>query len=254
MRMTSSHTNAISPNDNLTSTSQEPLLLCLDYDLTLTPTHLFKYTAELIHAGFGRDDALMRAIQLIERQGPRGGPRFWDELYAWLSAGHGLVITSFTAFPELPIASLARGTGELRQRGASRAVTRWLSRPKIIYGDPAPDMNPARPLPGAWLVSPPAHALIEVDQPSTCNVTDLGVTKDQRDSLRLRGKNLHISKALEVFKDEGINYRGVVLMDDDPYNTRLAGQHGHLTISVSRDLDDHRHLDEWRAIRVDAES
>ena len=95
-------------------------LLCLDFDLTLTQTHLFQYTASMIREGFDREEAILRAIRLMEHQGPRGGEELWSVLAMWLNHGHTLAVTSFTAFPELPIALLAKGVSKVRSQGVSK--------------------------------------------------------------------------------------------------------------------------------------
>ena len=149
------------------------------------------------------------------------------------------MITSFTSFPELPIAQLSRGVTELRQRGASRDITRWLSRPTIVYGDPAPTLNPPRPIPGTHLVSPLTHH--PKPHPKSINLSDA-------EALGKRGKNLHVSRSLELLNQRETTFNRAVLMDDDPHNIELADRYGHLTIPVSRDLNDHQHLDLWRAL------
>ena len=222
-----------------------PMLLCLDFDLTLTHTHLFSYTAEAIRSGFSREDAIMRAIQVIEHQGVRGGERFWDILHLWLSAGHGLAITSFTSFPELPIALLSRGIAQLRKRGAHREVTRWLSRPIIVYGDPAPDLNPPRDLPRTWLISPHPEQLSLDKEMRSANREMISSTLDHS------GKNQHISQALKVTNDQGHTFHNAVLMDDDPRNIDVAALRGHVTLAVSRDLDSQEHLSAWENMCLD---
>lgn len=198
-------------------TLTEPHLLCLDFDLTLTQTHLFRYTVNAIHEGWSRQEAILRSIELYERQGARGGDALWRALHTWLSAGHGLAITSFTSFPELIAAALTRGVAPMRALGASRDVTRYLSRPLIIYGDPAPDLNPPRELPSTSLIR-----------------AERGGPTD---------KNHHIERALELNRAKGKAYEGALLIDDDLRNIERALEAGHLTIHVPRELDDHRHLE-----------
>ena len=216
-------------------------LLCLDFDLTLTHLHLFSYTASMIRSGVRRDDALMNAIKLIDSHGPRGGEQFWSIMFQWLRAGHGLAITSFTSFPELPIAMLSRGIPSLRKCGAGRNLTCWLSRPIVVYGDPAPDLNPPRPLPGTWLVSPQT-------QPEHHKSTPISSQSPKQSLKDSSGKNAHISQALKAANLQGHAFSKVVLMDDDLDNITSAKQHGHLTIAVSRDLDNQEHLEAWQIL------
>ena len=222
--------------------SNTPCLLCLDFDLTLTQVHLFSYTAESIRSGFSREDSILRAIKLLDHQGPRGGEEFWDILYHWLAIGHGIAITSFTSFPELPIAFLSRGVIHLRKRGATRALTRWLSRPIVIYGDPAPDLNPPHTLPGTWLISP------DLERRDIRLKSQTTTAHNQQQGLCDLGKNRHIDQALKVMKDQGHTFKQAVLMDDDPRNIKWANERGYFTIPVSHDLDDQKHLDLWRTL------
>ena len=138
---------------------------------------------------------------------------------------------------------LSRGIPSLRKCGAGRQVTRWLSRPIVIYGDPAPDLNPPRPLPGTWLVSPQT-------QPERHNSTPIPVRNPEQKTIDSRGKNAHISQALKVTHLQGYSLSKAVLMDDDLDNIKSAKQHGHLTIPVSRDLDNQEHLEAWQALCV----
>ena len=194
-------------------------LLCLDFDLTLTQTHLFQYTASMIREGFGREEAILRAIRLMEHQGPRGGEELWSVLAMWLNHGHALAVTSFTAFPELPIALLAKGVSKVRAQGVSKERIRWLSRPLIIYGDPAPELNPTRPLPHTELVTPHPESGVE------------------------SGKNQHIEAALRLARARGVDVTRAVLMDDDSQNIALAEARGHCVIEARRDdLKDMSHL------------
>ena len=199
-----------------------PHLLCLDFDLTITQTHLFRYTANAIHEGWSRQDAILRSIELYERQGARGGDDLWRTLYHWLSAGHGLAVTSFTAFPELVAAALTRGVAPMRALGASRDITRYMSRPLIIYGDPAPDLNPPRELPGTSLVRAERGGLSD--------------------------KNRHIERALKLNQAQGRLYEGVLLLDDDPRNIEHALEAGYLAIHVSSDPSDHSPLENLGAL------
>ena len=192
-------------------------LLCLDFDLTLTQTHLFRYVVDTIHGGFSREEALLRAIKVLDQQGPRGGIVLWQTLAIWLNHGHGLVVTSYTAFPELPIALLSRGIASLREYGA-RSQTRWLSRPLIVYGDPAPHLNPSIPIPNTILVS------------------------QQSQDLSHQGKNSHITEALKYLMTQGQHFERVLLVDDDPNNIEYAQKIGHDTIQVDSELESISHL------------
>ena len=205
-----------------TPKSTQRILLCLDFDLTLTQTHLFRYVVDMINGGFSREDALLRAIKLIDQQGPRGGEQLWETLAIWLTQGHGLVVTSYTSFPELPIALLSRGVALLRKHGA-REYTRWLSRPLIVFGDPAPHLNP--------VVSVPTTILISQD--------DQAHGGD--------GKNTHISTALKYFQDQGQHFDQALLIDDDPRNIELAKEAGYLTILAVSEIEDVEHLTHLQA-------
>ena len=200
------------------------MLLCLDFDLTLTQTHMFHYVVEAINGGFSREDAVLRAIKIIRRQGPKGGKLLWSSIASWLDAGHGVAVTSYTSFPELPQALLSLGVSALRQELQDRRLTRWLSRPLVIFGDPAPAFNPPVKLPHTVLI--PRVELISGDH----------------------GKNLHIQMALDELKRRGFHYQRAVLMDDDPTNIALAAAAGHLVIPVEREAKDDDHLDRLRAL------
>lgn len=195
-----------------------PTLLCLDFDLTLTKSHFFRYTVDSINSGFSREKAVLQAIRLMERQGPKGGERLWLFLARWLKAGHGLVITSYTAFPELPNAMLVKGISTLRAQQASKEHIRWLSRPIIIYGDPAPRFNPPTPIPNTILIS---QKKLSTDD---------------------HGKNLHIEAALEQLEKRRLVFQNVLLVDDDPHNIERAQAKGFDCIQVSRDADNLEHL------------
>lgn len=206
--------------------SSPRFLLCLDFDLTLSKSHLFRYVVDAINGGFSREQALLRAIQVMSRQGPKGGYELWGHLASFLSLGHGLAITSYTAFPELPISLLAQGIKPFRTHGAN-AYTRWLSRPVIIYGDPAPKLNPPQVIPNTFLVVPGDH-----------------------------GKNLHIQEALRVFESKGEHFDQVILIDDDEYNLLKAKEIGVLTIPVCKvpqsEVEELSHLHELdRLVKVD---
>lgn len=210
----------------MSSPSPSPrFLLCLDFDLTLSKSHLFHYVVDAMNSGFSREKSLLRAIQVMSQQGPKGGDELWKLLALFLKLGHGLVVTSYTAFPELPIALLAQGVKAFRSLDA-KAYTRWLSRPVIVYGDPAPAFNPPQTLPHTFLV--PAH------QP---------------------GKNLHIQEALRVFKLRGELFDKVILIDDDEHNLAEAQKIGALTIAVCREpqseTEELSHLREFEKLIMD---
>ena len=197
-------------------------LLCLDFDLTLSKSHLFHYVVDAMNGGFSREKALLRAMQIMSQQGPKGGDELWKQLASFLKRGHGLAITSYTAFPELPITLLAQGIKPFRSLNA-KAYTRWLSRPVIIYGDPAPKFNPPQAIPNTFLV--PAHE---------------------------QGKNLHIQEACRVFESRGEYFDQVILIDDDEYNLMEAKKMGALTVPVCREpqseLEECAHLREFEQL------
>ena len=201
-------------------------LLCLDFDVTLTLNHLFQTTANAIINGYPRDRAILLTLELLEQQGPRGGHRLWEVLHLWLRSGHGIAVTSFTAFPELPSSLLAWGVPHLRALEASRNITRWLSRPVIIYGDPAPQLNPPSPQPNTILVS--------ADQLKTARSSLNG-----GDDI---GKNLHIRSALSHLEKSGERFDDVLLLDDDPNNIAAAARVGYHVIQASTDPEDLTHL------------
>ena len=205
---------------------QTRLLLCLDFDLTLTMTHLFQSTVRAIQGGYSREAALLFTLNQLKRQGPRGGERLWEVLFEWLEAGHGLAITSFTSFPELPSALLSWGVPRLRALGATRDQTRWLSRALIVFGDPAPQFNPARLQPNMILIPAEKISSTQSTQPSTSSV----------------GKNLHLNAAKEFFEGRGDHFDQVVLVDDDPNNIQAAQEGGYLAILASREHEDLSHL------------
>ena len=162
----------------------------------------------------------------MSKQGPKGGHELWRHLAAFLSLGHGLAITSYTAFPELPINLLTQGVKPFRTHDA-KAYTRWLSRPVIIYGDPAPRFNPPQVIPNTFLVVP----------------------GDQ-------GKNLHIQEAIRVFDTKGERFDQVILIDDDEYNLLKAKEIGVLTIPVCKEpqseMEELSHLRELeQLIKID---
>ena len=194
------------------------ILLCLDFDLTLTLFHTFRYVIDSIGGGFSREDALLRAIKLIKRQGPKGGDELWKVLAVCLNRGHGIAVTSFTAFPELAQAMLASGLSSIRPALSDRTMTRWLSRPLIVFGDPAPRYNPPHLLPNTHLVT---HEELSRGE---------------------YGKNLHIQAALSTLVSRGMSYEQVILMDDDPNNIKLAEEAGHFTVPVSREEGELSHL------------
>lgn len=197
----------------------DALLICLDFDLTLTQLHTFHYVIDAIKGGFSREEAVLRAIRLLKSQGPKGGELLWQALAACLNRGHGVAITSFTAFPELAQALLASGLSTVRPLLKERSHSRWLSRPLIIYGDPAPSFNPPQALPNTHLV-------------------------DQKElSCGDFGKNCHIKAALAALAAKGFSYQKTLLMDDDPHNIKLATEAGHLVISVNREEGDLTHID-----------
>ena len=197
----------------------KPTLLCLDFDLTLTKSHLFGYVVDAIQGGFSRENALLRAMKILDAQGVKGGQQFWQFLARWLTAGHGLVITSYTSFPELPTALLAKGIPELRKLGVPKQYVRWISRPIIVYGDPAPHLNPPRPLPNTYLIS---QDLLKAEA---------------------SGKNLHIQEALKQVQTRGYHYHQALLLDDDPQNIEYAQMAQIQTIQVSKKADDLSHIE-----------
>ncbi len=202
------------------------LLLCLDFDLTLSKTHLFRYVVDAINGGFSREQALLRAIQVMNQQGPKGGELLWGQLAQFLKQGHGLVVTSYTAFPELPIALLAQGIRPFRALDA-KGYTRWLSRPIIIYGNPAPRFNPPQDLPNTFLV--PASSLDK-------RMEQKQATQKQNSSDHSSlGKNLHIQEALRRLEEKGQRFDQVILMDDDEYNLSQAQAMGVHIISVCKE-------------------
>ncbi|MAD61518.1 MAG: hypothetical protein CMH49_08415 [Myxococcales bacterium] len=190
--------------------SSPRFLLCLDFDLTMSKSHLFHYVVDAMKGGFSREKALLRAMHIMSKQGPKGGDELWKQLASFLTLGHGLAITSYTAFPELPITLLAQGIKPFRSLNA-KAYTRWLSRPVIVYGDPAPTFNPPQEIPNTFLVS--AYE---------------------------QGKNMHIEKALQVFESRGEYFDQVILIDDDEHNLTEAKKMGVLTIPVCREPQSER--------------
>jgi hypothetical protein len=199
-------------------------LVCFDFDITLTHEHIFKLISRMIEGGARRDHACLRAAQLLERVGPRGGAALWDALYALLSAGHGVAVTSFTCFPELPMTLLAHGVRELRARGASRELTGWLSRPIVIYGDPNPELRPPFKLAGAHLARVPP------------------------DRFEVVGKVTHMELARARAEEErGIRFERMILVDDDEVNVRRALEAGHSAVSVSADITQSDHISALRA-------
>ena len=200
-------------------------LICFDFDLTLTHEHIYHAVRQMIAQGARRDHACLRAAQLLERVGARGGEELWDTLYALLAAGHGLAVTSFTCFPELPMTLLSHGVRHLRARGAPRELTSWLSRPVVVYGDPAPELRPPFKLAGAHLAAVPAARFEEV------------------------GKRAHMEIALERAREErGFSAERLILVDDDERNTELARAAGHEAVAVSPNISHNEHLAALRAL------
>lgn len=218
-------------------------LVCFDFDLTLTDTHLFRLVTQMIQAGAAREQACMKGIAYLEERGPRGGERLWDLLYALLMRGHGLAVCTFTSYPELAMAMWQRGVKPLRARGAPREVTGWLSRPIVVYGDPDPRLRPPLPVQGAHLV-------------------EVGFAQ-----MASYGKQTHIERALMVAQERleaaldlegsralpgllpppsGVNdepFQRVILLDDDPRNIEHASQRGFEGIFVSPPEQGDEHLD-----------
>ena len=200
------------------------LLICFDFDLTLTQFHTFHYVLDSIRGGFSREEALLRAIRLITSQGPKGGELLWRAIATCLNCGHGVAITTFTAFPELAQALLVSGLSSVRPLLDDRGASRWLSRPLIIFGDPAPGYNPPQALPNTRLVSQ-----------AELSKGDFG-------------KNLHIEAARAELTLRGHQYDRALLIDDDQRNTDRATQSGHLVIPVGEDEGDVRHLEKLLAL------
>lgn len=196
------------------------ILFCFDFDLTLTKSHLFQYVAHEIAMGRPRETALLKATKLIRTVGVRNGSALWESIASLLNAGHGLVVTSFTAFPELPFALLQGGVKELRGLGSGRRETRWLSRALVIYGDPAPDLCPSKPPPGS----------IYIPQ------------KEGGDGSE--GKCPHIRRALDVLNARGELFDQALLVDDSEFNIKRALEAGYEAIHVPESIDDFTHLKE----------
>lgn len=203
---------------------REPALVCFDFDLTLTHEHLYHAVRQQIAQGARRERACLLAAQRLARAGARSGEELWDTLHALLSAGHGVAVTSFTCFPELPMTLLAHGVPRLRARGAPREVTSWLSRPVVVYGDPDPALRPPFKLAGAHLARVPPERFEEV------------------------GKGAHMALARErVAEERGRRFERLVLVDDDARNVSRALEEGHEAITAPQDPLDSAHLAALRA-------
>jgi hypothetical protein len=196
------------------------ILFCFDFDLTLTKSHLFQYVAHEIAMGLTRESALLKASTLIRTGGVRNGSALWETIAMLLTAGHGLVITSFTAFPELPFALLQGGVKEVRALGSGRQETRWLSRALVIYGDPAPHLCPSYPPAGSIYL------------------------RHSEGGDGSEGKCPHIRRALDILEARGELFDQVLLVDDSEFNIDRALEAGYEAIHVPESVEDMTHLKE----------
>ena len=130
-------------------------LFCFDFDQTITCRHLFTLTAQKMSLGLNRDEACIHSIQEMRNGGIRQSYRLWELILRLLSKNQGLAITTFTAFPELPLAFLNEGIRRARKASCTREQIQWLSRGCVVYGDPAPTLCPQRPPPNSIYI--PRH-------------------------------------------------------------------------------------------------
>lgn len=219
-------------------------LVCFDFDLTLTDQHLFRAVTQMIQSGVDREQACLKAIKYLDERGPRGGDQLWSILSALLMKGHGVAICTFSSYPELAMALWQRGVKALRQRGASREATAWLSRPIVVYGDPAIHLRPPAPIQGAYLV-------------------EVGFGQ-----MASHGKQIHIQRALEIANlrlESSLNseasratlkllpapngmmeeaFSAVILVDDDPRNIDHAQRAGQQGIFVATPQEGNGHLEQ----------
>jgi hypothetical protein len=153
--------------------------------------------------------------------GIRHPQRLWSLILRLLSKDQGLAITTFTAFPELPLAFLNEGVRQARRSECTRQQTQWLSRGCVVYGDPAPHLCPTRPPPNSLYI--PRHEGGDGTQ----------------------GKNIHLQRAHNwAHQQRNRLFDECVLIDDDQRNVDLALEAGHHAIWVPPKIEDQRYLDE----------
>ena len=204
-------------------------LFCFDFDQTITCHHLFTLTAQKMNLGLNREEACIHSIQQMRDGGIRNSTRLWELIIRLLSKNQGLAITSFTSFPELPLAFLNEGIRLARKAACSRDQIQWLSRGCIVYGDPAPHLCPQRPPPHCFHI--PRHQGGDGTQ----------------------GKNPHLQKAHKwAHQSRNRLFDECVLIDDDQRNVDLAIQAGHHGIWVPPQLKDESYLDELELVIHDS--
>ena len=201
------------------------ILFCFDFDLTITTHHLFTSTAQKMALGFSREDACIQSIKEMRSQGIRNEERLWTLILRLLTHNHGIAVTTFTAFPELPLSFLNEGIRRARRAHCTSIQTRWLSRGCVVYGDPAPHLCPSDIPPNCIYI--PRH---------------LGGDGSQ-------GKNPHLQKALEWANQRSSQlFTRCVLIDDDPRNVELALNAGYDAIWVNPDPENVDYLNELETL------
>lgn len=196
-------------------------LFCFDFDLTITTRHLFTLTAQKMALGLNREDACIQSIRDMRAEGIRNPTRLWSIILRILSHNHGLAITTFTAFPELPLSFLNEGIRRARKAKCSPEQIRWLSRGCVVYGDPAPHLCPPKP---------PPHCIY---------------LPHHQGGNGAEGKNPHLQKAIQWANSRSSSpFSQCVLIDDDQRNIDLALQAGYDAIWVHPDLENTQYLDD----------
>lgn len=196
------------------SQSSKRYLFCFDFDLTITKEHLHHYTQSLMSSHLTRDRSCLKAIQVLSHHGVKHEERLWECIYQILLQGHGLAITSFTAFPELPLAFLSKGIRNLRKRTQSKEYDHYLHRPVVVYG-PAPSrLLPAQKIAGSYYVN------LSLDESYQ------------------NGKCQHMLQAQDILQTKGFEFDQLVLIDDDLNNIEKAIEAGFIGISVPHNDED----------------